>query len=312
MTIASTILNIFRFNRKNWKAVALCFLTATVFWFFNALNKNYSTNITFPLEFDFDRESYIPVTPLPRQVKLNVTGIGWDLFRRSSGLKVPALVIPLERPADVKKIVAVPALFAHQLERFNINFVLSDTFRLAIEPISQRSVTLRLDPASIDVKAGYVRTSEPKLRPDSVGLQGPHSVIQSFIEPVLLRLGEQDIDENYHEDVEVEFVHNELLKRDPPVVTVEFTVDRLIEISDSISLRIINYPKGANPYLGIKALPCTFSVPERAMKNLNLDSVKAVVDLRNFTRGIQRIKPFVEGLPPYSIISKIDSVYVKF
>lgn len=312
MTIASTILNIFRFNRKNWKAVALCFLTATVFWFFNALNKNYSTNITFPLEFDFDRESYVPVSPLPRQVKLNVTGIGWDLFRRSSGLKVPALVIPLERPADVKKIVAVPALFAHQLERFNINFVLSDTFRLAIEPILRRSVTLRLDPASIDIKPGYVRTSEPKLTPDSVELQGPHSIIQSFIEPVLLRLGEQDLDENYREDVEVEFLHNELLQRNPPVVTVEFTVDRLVELNDSIPLKIINYPKGANPYLGIKALPCTFFVPERAMRNLNLDSVKAVVDLRHFTRGIQQIKPSVEGLPPYSIVTKIDSIYVKF
>lgn len=312
MNIASTIWNTLRFNRKNWKAVALCFLTATVFWFFNALNKSYSTNITFPLEFDYDRENYIPVKPLPHQVKLNVSGIGWDLFRRSSGLKVPSLIIPLERPADVKKIVAVPGLFAHQLERFNINFVLSDTFRLAIEPIERRTVTLKLDPGSIDIRNGYIRTSEPQLSPDSVRLEGPQSIIQSFIEPVYLKLGEKAIDENYRESVEVEFVHNELLKRDPSVVSVSFAVDKLVQMTDSVALKIVNYPKDANPFLGIKKLPCSFAIPEKSLKEFNIDSVRAVVDLRDFTRGIQQIKPTVEGLPRHSVVNKIDSIYVKF
>jgi hypothetical protein len=312
MGITASILNIFRFNRKNWKAVTLCILTATVFWFFNALNKNYSTNITFPLEFDFDQENFVPVRPLPTEVKLNVTGIGWDLFRRSSGLKVPSLVVPLERPAEVKKIVAVPGLFAHQLERFNINFVLSDTFRIAIDPIERRWITLRLDANAIALKDGYIRISEPELNPDSINVEGPASVIKTFIEPLYLKLGDKSIDENYAEDVEVEFIHNELIKRNPPTVNVKFKVDRLVTLNDSLPLEIINFPKGANPYLGIKALPCNYSVPESMMNAYVRDSVKAVIDLRYFTKGIQQIKPEVVGLPPYSIVNKIDSIFVKF
>lgn len=312
MSITATILNIFRFNGKNWKVVTLCILTATVFWFFNALNKTYSTNITFPLEFDFDQENFIPVAPLPKQVKLNVSGIGWDLFRRSSGLKVPSLVIPLERPAEVKKIVAVPGLFAHQLERFNINFVLSDTFRVAIDPIERRWITLRLDAKSIALKDGYIRISEPELSPDSIHVEGPLSLIKTFIEPLYLKLSDQDIDENYEEDVEVEFLHNDLIKRKPPTVNVNFKVDKLITLNDSLQLKIINFPKGANPYLGIKALPCNYSVPESLMNTYVRDSVKAVIDLRYFTKGIQKIKPEVVGLPRHSIVNKIDSIFVKF
>src|SRR5687767_9682749 len=110
MSVIKSIFNLLRFNRKNWKAVVLCVLAATVFWFFNSLNKRYTTNITFPVTFDYDDENYIAVKPLPSSVRINVTGVGWDLFRRSLGIKIPPLVIPIDRPAEVKKIPAIPVL----------------------------------------------------------------------------------------------------------------------------------------------------------------------------------------------------------
>ena len=105
MRIIYNIFNILRFNRRNWKAVVLCIFTATVFWFFNALNKTYTTNISFPLSFDYDDDNFLPVGNLPANVRLNVTGNGWELFKRSTGVKLDPLQIPLERPGDVKKIV---------------------------------------------------------------------------------------------------------------------------------------------------------------------------------------------------------------
>src|SRR6187431_968935 len=117
MSFLRSIFNLLRFNRKNWKAVVLCVFAATIFWFFNALNKNYTTNITFPLAFDYNSENYVAIRPLPEAVRINVTGMGWDLFRRSLGLKIPPLVIPLERPSQINRIVGstLPALFANQL-----------------------------------------------------------------------------------------------------------------------------------------------------------------------------------------------------
>jgi hypothetical protein len=312
MSVIASVLNLFRFNSKNWKAITLCFVAATVFWFFNALNKNYSTNINFPLEFEYDDEQYVAVKPLPTHVRINVTGMGWDLLRRSSGLKVPPLSIPLEKPSDIKKIVAAPGLFAHQLERFEINFVLTDTLDLDLQPKQDRWVSLRLDAASIELKNNFVRVSEPVLDPDSIYIEGPKALVNSFIEPIYLKLAEKEIDENYSEDVEVEFVDNHLIKRNPPTVSVKFNVDKLIVINDSLPLRLINYPQGANPHMGVKALPCTFSIPESLMTQYIPDSVFAVIDLKFFVRGTQKIRPDVTGLPPFSVVNKIDSVFVKF
>lgn len=312
MSVLNSILNLLRFNRKNWKVVTLCVFAATIFWLFNSLNKNYTTNINFPLTFVYDEINYIAVKPLPSSVRINVTGIGWDLFRRSIGLNVPSLVIPLEKPADIKKIVAIPGLFAHQMERFQINFLLSDTLHVSIEPKTERWINLRLDASSIHLKNGYVRTSDPTLIPDSIFIEGPASLINSFIEPVYLKLAEQRLDSDYKEEVQVELLNNEFIKRRPNTVEVKFTVDKTIEVKDSVQLTVINYPKGAHPFLGINALHCTFAIPERFMKQYRPDSLRAIVDLTYFKGGTQKLLPEVHGLPPYAEVLSIDSIFVKF
>lgn len=313
MSVINSLFNLLRFNRRNWKAVALCLFAATIFWFFNALNKNYTTNINFPLSFDYNQENYVAVRPLPEQVRINVTGIGWNLFRRSIGLKVPPLVIPLDRPAEVRKIVGstLPPLFANQLEGFQINFVLTDTLQVALEPKSRRWVTLRLDLPSVFFRNGYVMTAEPTIIPDSVFIEGPWKLLSGLVEPVYLKIPQRNIDEDFNEDVEVRFLNNELIRRDPPTVHVRFKVDRLVEVKDSVHLQVINMPKGALPFIE-HALPVTLAIPESFMDAFRKDSVRAVIDLDGFVKGVRKVLPDIQGLPPYSRVLKVDSVSVKF
>lgn len=291
----------------------LCVFAATVFWFFNALNKNYTTNLSFPLAFDYSEEHYIPVRPLPPSVRLNVTGVGWDLFRRSLGLKVPPLVIPLERPADTKKIVgaALPALVANQIERFQINFVITDTLRLSLEPKASRWISLRLDSPSILFRKGFIMTSEARIEPDSVFIEGPAGLVQHLPNPLYLKLSQRNIDEDFHDDVEVRFLNNELVKRDPPTVSVHFAVDQLLAVTDSVRLELVNYPKDIKTSIGVRKLLCTFAIPESYRNQYYRDSVVAILDLKDFKRGRETRLPEVYGLPPYAHVIRMDSVVVK-
>src|SRR6478609_8166597 len=313
MGFFKSIFNLLRFNKKNWKAVVLCVFTATVFWFFNALNKNYTTNISFPIAFDYNDNAYIPIRPLPSQVKINVTGMGWNLFRRSIGLKVPPLTIPLEHPEHVKKIVGstLPAFFANQLDGFEINFILTDTLHVAIEHRMQRWVKLRLDSPSILFRKGFGISSVAVVSPDSVFLEGPITLINALSSPVLLKLSQRNIDEDFSEDVEVKFLNEELIKRDPPTVSVQFKVDKLIEIVDSVDIKIINAPTSSRSYMEMKQWPCVYSIPQRLMSQYHADSVYAVVDLKDFKRGETKVLPVLKGLPPIVYIVRTDSVRVK-
>jgi len=313
MRIIQSIFNLLRFNRRNWKAVGLCIFAATVFWVFNALNKSYTTNIDLPLQFDYDNEKYIAVRPLPEAIRFNVTGLGWNLFRRSAGLRVLPLVVPLPQPSEVKKIVGstLPALVANQPEGFAINFVLTDTLHLAIEPKSRKWVDMGVDIPAILFKKGYGLVSEVQVSPDSVFIEGPLKLINSLPEYIYLKLSDRNIDEDFSEDIEVKFLNDELIKRNPPTVSVSFEVDSYIEIEDSVPLRIINPPKQSWPVIGGKKLACTIEIPESFQDTFSPDSLSAVLDLKNITHGERKLLPTIVGLPPYSHVVKLDSVSIK-
>jgi hypothetical protein len=312
MSFFNSILNILRFNRKNWKAVVLCIFAATVFWFLNALNKTYTTNINFPLYFDYDRENFVPVKSLPTQVRINVTGPGWDLFKRSTGVKIAPFEIPLERPADVKKIVGsnLPKFFSNQIEGLEINFVLTDTLYLDLEPKAGRWITLRMDSVETNLKKGYGLASEVSILPDSVFIEGPARIITRFKEPFQLGLRQRNIDEDFMDDVEIDLPSSEVIRRDPPTVAVMFDVERLVTIQDSLLISIENVPTTVS-YVESKYIPVTLQIPENMMDQINLDTARAVLNLKDFKRGAARILPRVSGIPAFVKVIKMDSVSIR-
>jgi hypothetical protein len=313
MSILNSIFNVLRFNRRNWKAVVLCIVAATVFWFFNALNKTYTTNISFPLRFDYDDENFLPVALLPSYVRLNVTGNGWELFKRSTGVKKDPLDIPLERPSEVKKIAGngLPFIFSNQLSGLKINHVLSDTLYVDLEPKAGRWIKLTLDSVEYKLREGYGLASEIAIIPDSTFVVGPERIITKLRESIDLKIPQNNIDEHYIENIQVEVPFPEMITRQPAAVSVMFNVEEMVTVTDSISLEIVNVPQDVSDVKHTGKIPVTLSVPESFIPGLERDSIKAVLDLKNFTRGTVKMVPRVEGLPPYSTVTRIDSIIVR-
>ena len=311
MRLFNSILNILRFNRRSWKAIILCFFAATIFWFFNALNKTYTTNVNFPVTFEFDRENFVPVKSLPSYVRINVTGNGWDLFKRSSGVKSAPLEIPLERPSAVKKIAGstIPFFFNNQVDGMEINFVLTDTLYVDLEPKDGRWIKLTMDSLQFNLRKGFGVASEVLIRPDSVFIEGPQPIVNRFKSPFRLRLKKRNIDENFHEEVEMEFPASDIIKRNPSTVTVSFDVQPMMTVSDSVWIDFTNIPSTISKVERIK-IPIIVAVPEKMVDNISLDSTRAMIDLKNFKRGSERVMPRLEGLPPYTRVIKIDSVNI--
>jgi hypothetical protein len=291
----------------------LCIIAATVFWFFNALNKTYTTNINFPLRFEYDQENFLPVALLPSYVRLNVTGSGWELFKRSTGVKTDPLDIPLERPSEVKKIAGngLPFIFSNQLSGLKINHVLSDTLFLDLEPKAGRWLKLTLDSVQFKLRAGYGLASEIAIIPDSTFVAGPERIINKLAEPVVLKIPHNNIDEHFIENIPVEVPFADMIIRQPPSVSVMFNVEEMITVTDSVSLEIINIPDQVSDINNTGMVPLTYSVPESLMPDLKRDSIKAVLDLKNFRRGKAKMLPSIKGLPPYSSVIKLDSIIVR-
>jgi hypothetical protein len=314
VSFVKSIFNFLRFNKRNWKAVVLCIFAATVFWFFNALNKRYTTNISFPVMFEYDHERFVPVKSLPATIRMNVTGSGWDLFRRSAGFKIPPLVIPLEKPTEIRKIVGttLPGVFASQLERLQINFVITDTVRIDMEERLKRKFNVSLDSADQYIHRDYGLNSKPAIKPDTVWLEGPKRIINSLPETLQLSLREKDLKKDFNEEVELDLKNQSLITVTPPTINVSLDVVKFVEVDKQVRLSIINIPSRLKQGGVIKEIACTYRLPADVAKTFSGDSLVAVLDLKNTPRGNHKLVPEIQGLPAQAILLAADTVLVNF
>lgn len=308
MRFFNSIFNFLRFNRRNWKAVILCLFAATVFWFFNALNKSYSANINFPISFEYE-ESYIPVKPLPDKITLNVNGLGWQLLRKSMGMNILPLIITLDNPGEIKKILgtALPPIFSPQLEGLQINFVLTDTIHLYMDKRSTRNVFLAIDSIEHYVRNEFSISSEIRISPNEITLEGPQSLLKALPDTLSLVLPSRKIDKTFSEEVEVK-LESDLINRNPPLVNVNFSVDRIKEITGSATLRIINSPISFRPVNRVKEVRYTYTLPESLVQDSVSNTIRAELNLQGFTNGRYKLVPTLKGLPPFSRLIKVDTV----
>lgn len=312
MSFINSIFDFLRFNKRNWKAVVLCLMAATVFWFFNALNKNYSTNINFPLSFEYNQETYVPVTELPSTVRLNVSGLGWDLLRKSSGLKVPPLTIPLERPTEIRKIVGstLPALLSTQLEGFQINFVLTDTLHVDLDEKVRKKFSVTIDSIQQYLHSDFGLFNNVIINPDTVWIEGPKRIVNELPEVLKLTLPKRNIKTDFKEEIEIVFKNNENVRRDPPVIEVSFEVEKLIEINDHATLELKNAPAHVRSAVSSREISFTYRLPGSLIKKFSADSIRASLDLNDLVHGNHRLIPKIEGLPPQAYLVKVDTVII--
>ncbi|MFM8913063.1 MAG: hypothetical protein ACKOE6_09135, partial [Flammeovirgaceae bacterium] len=204
MRMLKAIVNLFRFDRTNWRAAFLCMLAALVFWFFNALNKNYSTSVKFPLRFDYDAEKYAPVETLPHRITLNVNGTGWELFREYVGFKQPELTISLERPTEIRKIVAVSLtpLLQPQLGKLKINYIVTDTLKLQLDEIDSHRFKLFANASDVTYQKNFGRVSPVVILPDSVELSGPKVILHMLPDSLPITIAANKLDQNFEDDIE--------------------------------------------------------------------------------------------------------------
>ncbi len=313
MSLFRVISHLFRFNRTNWKAVTLCLLAAFVFWLFSALNKNHTTNISFPVHFEFDSDRYVPIS-MPQHVRLNVSGNGWDLLRKSLGLRLPVLNIPLERPIEVKKIPegTLISLVSSQLGSVQINYVIGDTIDLKIDLKDSHKFRLVADLSSISYKKGFGRISPVVILPDSVEIEGPKSTLHNFPDTIILMLPENKVNGDFREEVEVVVPDAEIIKRNPPVVEVRFEVGEVEEVIWKLKLELLNKPARLMIEGAHDSVTCHLIVPRNQGRNILSQAhvARATIDLSELQKGKSVVVPKAEGLSPIVQILRIDSVYL--
>ena len=250
----------------------MAFAVATTFWFFNSLNKDYSTSLEYPVRFVYNQDSLISVRVLPSSIDLDVSGGGWNLLRTEALFNPKPLEIALENPVGIPYLSWLQMLpsIREQLSDLSINQVLQDTLRIQIEPILSNKIRLWVDTTKIKLEDNFRLISAVSLQMDSITLIGPKSFIDTLDSTFELQILEGGIDDNFDESVIVVVPKPQLIHSIPPAVRAGFEVDRFDELQIEVPIEIINFPTDSSYYLAESHVMLHFTV----QRSLQMDYVK--------------------------------------
>lgn len=265
----------------NWKVVVLSLVGATTFWFFNALNKNYDARISYPIEFDFNRDSVVVMEPLATTLTIDVSSGGWNLLRKTFWFNVTPIQITLENPAEIGFYTrnSLMPLVADQLSELKINYLVTDTVFINIEQKRSKKVRLTIDSASINLAENHRVTSSIQITPDTALLIVPQSAYDTLQDTFPLKIRSKGISGDYNREIEIELPKRNLTRRIPENVRVKFSVDKFERRSIEISVEKENFPEDSSIYLQKEKVQIFYTISESNEEEYSPEDFAITADL---------------------------------
>lgn len=288
-------------RRANWKVILLCFTTAATFWFFNALNKVYTTRIDYPVVVVFNKDSLVALKDPPEEIPINVTGGGWQLFKRTISISTEPVVIEPENPVQTHFFTATNLLpiFSSQLNDLNINYIATDTIFFKIEPYNEKRLRIKMDSTSIYLKENYHITSDILVEPDSVNFRGPVSLINQLPEIFLVSLSDKNISSSYDEELSLDLFSPSLIKKNPEVIHVKFDVEEFVDHTTSLTIELVNFPYDSSIYIQSNTAEASFKVQRSFRSKVKPEDFLLIADLNNMHASDSTITLEIMDSPDY-------------
>jgi len=262
----------------------LSIIGATTFWCFNALNKNYSARINYPIEWVFNRDSVIVMEPLPRGVMIDVTSGGWNLVRKTLLLFNTPISIELDNPSEISFYTrsSLLPIVKDKLNGLNVNFLITDTLHINIERKIFKKLAVRVDSVSLSVKEGYRLTSSIQIDPDTVVFSGPQLYLDTLDDHYFIYPKESGIDEGFNETVEVYVPDGYFIQTKPADVRVEFKVEKFDRLKIAIPIEQVNFPQDSSVMLDRQTVDVVFTIRNSERREYKVEDFAITADYTMF------------------------------
>lgn len=207
-------------------------LAAALFWMMNALNRDYySLNVEYPIEFVYNDTLYIPTTPLPQTITVNVSGVGWELLGHSLlpfQAKPVSYYVRNPLRASTINTSSLAAALAEQIKDVRVNYVVADTLEMGFERRATKMVTIVADTTRIDMAPRFVITSLINITPPRIQVDGPERLVSGLPDTIRLPIPRKRISDNFDEEIPILAFQHPKLKTSTNRVFVSFEVAELL------------------------------------------------------------------------------------
>ena len=163
-----------KISKKKIMIFSVFVFIATIFWFLNALNKEYITKIDYPISFYNFPKNVISPDATPEALSVSINANGFDIlwkFGISTPLKINVLKYAVKDKSDNRKLTITTNKLSDDLfpdiTGIKIISIKPETIIFETKNILSRKVPVKLN-ISFSTKELYMQSGPIKFSPDSV------------------------------------------------------------------------------------------------------------------------------------------------
>jgi hypothetical protein len=279
----------------------------------NALNKDYSTRLSYPIEFEYDDSTYVSVMPLPKKVRLNVSGYGWNLLKKTLQVNAAPLTYRISNPLQARYITGSNLLpfITEQIRDIRINYIVEDSIFFDFDRIATKKVALLVDSLAINLAEGYRITSPLKLNPAYINFKGPSSLLKALPDSIFVNIPSKGIDENVQEEIPVNYVQSSLIEPDNNKVKVNFSVASFRKETQLVPIIRINFPEKDSLALANPVLEVSYWLKKEETKPVRPEDFRIIADYKNLNKTDSSITIRLENKPPFVSDVRVNKASIR-
>ncbi|WP_251620479.1 YbbR-like domain-containing protein [Odoribacter lunatus] len=243
----------------------ICVVIASVLWFLNALNKDYSSQISYPVKYtDFPQGKYLVSTP-PQRITLEVKAKGFALLAHKIKTSFRPIVIPINSLSN--KILEQSDVFEYTFPLQNIKDKISSQLNtyIKLSSIQPEKIEFIFSPAvskkvavrpvvQYSLKQLYILKDGILCTPDSIKVSGPALIIDTLKYVYTKPWDAGEIKRELSKTVSLAPMPGVQFNDTP--IRLDMSLERYTEGNKTIPIKVLNLPSS----MDIKLFPNTVEV----------------------------------------------------
>ncbi|MFH2094479.1 MAG: YbbR-like domain-containing protein [Bacteroidota bacterium] len=286
---------------------SLFLLIAATFWLLNALSKEYTSAITYPVEFKNFPEDKVLVGELPEALELKVRGYGFSLMQYKIAPIIRSLTIDMEllpliriNPSNSYNFYVTSDRFINMLQwqmkdDLNLLDISPDTVYFTFAPVVEKKV-----PVIANIKLvfdeQYMLSDKITINPDSIIITGPAAILDTIDAALTNEHIFTGLNSDITRNIGLEDIDN--VNFSEKRVIIDIPVDKYTEARADVLISIINLPDSIDISLFPHKVSVTYNVSLDQYKQIDQDDFLFVADYLEIEKSLgNKIKVRLEKYP---------------
>ncbi|MDR2911246.1 MAG: hypothetical protein LBV47_07795 [Bacteroidales bacterium] len=293
--------------RKDKRVIifTVCLSIAAVLWFINALGKNYSTVVTYPIKFVNPPSNKFVTMELPPKLELKVEARGFILLRHKLSLSFSPFVVNIsEITKDLTSKsgaynIQTSGLLGHISNQMGneINIIgiqQPEYFSISLDSITEKWVQV-LPSVQLNFRPQYKLKGKVGVLPERVFIKGPAILLDTlsalYTRPRLFEKLSTDVERS----IKIEYPANTEIT--PDKVTLKIHVEKSTEKELKIPVVLKNNPDSLNIKFFPSEIKVAFLVGLSEFEKITEAQFSAVVDYNEINNETTYINIEIEDKP---------------